>query len=351
MKFLSRVSLVAFAHSSIAIAALAQSSPNPYTITGQVIDEFGRGAPGVRVCAIPVVDDRPERGVFCGTSSDDGKFVIREQDAGTFKLMYEKMSEGYVPQRWSFYRHPSIVIPEVTVDDENRSASASVMLGPKSGVLTGRAVDALTSLPLENIQITLCRNAAPTNCFRDTVKSATGTFRVMTSPESFTVRITADGFEDWVANGGSAKQASPFFVASGESLDLFVAMNRKKETEGKAISEAEKSVSTHLPAPIQVAPADFAKLDVFPRATKLEWSPVEGAVSYKLEVDYCQGRGEECISPRPHPLGMKANSPLTDTSFQFNFTGAQPGRWRVWAVDKDGREGFKSPWRLFTYLR
>ena len=32
------------------------------------------------------------------------------------------------------------------------------------------------------------------------------------------------------------------------------------------------------------------------------------------------------------------------------FVGAQPGRWRVWAVDKEGREGFKSPWRLFVYL-
>jgi hypothetical protein len=348
MKFLSSVSVIAFAHLSLAAAVLAQS-PSPYIISGQVIDEFGRSAPDVRVCAIPVVDDRPERGVFCGTSSDDGKFVIREREAGRFKLIYEKMSDGYVPQRWSFYRHQSIVIPEVTVNDESRSASASVMLGPKGGVLTGKAVDGSTNLPLEDIQVTLCRSAEPKNCFRDTVKSPTGRFRMVTSPDSFTVKITADGFEDWVGPSGPATKASPFFVASGESLDLLVVMNRQKVTEGKAISDAEKSVWGHLPAPVQLAPAEFARLNEYPRATKLEWSSVEGAVSYKLEVDYCQGREDECISP--HPLPLKASSPLTETSFQFNFIGAQPGRWRVWAVDKDGREGFKSPWRLFIYLR
>jgi hypothetical protein len=348
MQFLFRVSIVAFAYSSVVIAALAQSA-KPYTISGQVIDESGRGVPGVRVCAIPVVGDRPERSVFCGTSNDDGEFVIREQDAGRFKLMYEKMSDGYVPQRWSFYRHPSIVIPEVTVDDENRSASASVRLGPKSGVVTGKAIDASTNLPLEDIQVTLCRSAEPSNCFRDTVKSVTGRFRILASPEAFTVKVAADGFEDWVGPVGPARQASPLFVASGESLDLLVVMNRKKGTEGTAISDAEKSVWAHLPAPVQLAPADLAKIDEYPRTTKLEWSPVEGAISYKLEVDYCQGREQECISP--HPLALKANSPLTETSFQFNFIGAQAGRWRVWAVDKDGREGFKSPWRLFTYLQ
>jgi hypothetical protein len=48
-----------------------------------------------------------------------------------------------------------------------------------------------------------------------------------------------------------------------------------------------------------------------------------------------------------NPLMTKLNS----TSYEFGFAGAQPGRWRVWAVDKDGREGFKSPWRTFVYLQ
>jgi hypothetical protein len=31
--------------------------------------------------------------------------------------------------------------------------------------------------------------------------------------------------------------------------------------------------------------------------------------------------------------------------------GAQPGRWRVWAMDKDRRPGVKSPWRRFIHSR
>jgi hypothetical protein len=53
----------------------------------------------------------------------------------------------------------------------------------------------------------------------------------------------------------------------------------------------------------------------------------------------------------PHSLELRTNSSLTETSFEFDFIGAQPGRWRIWAIDKDGREGFKSPWRVFIYVR
>lgn len=349
MRLLYKFLFAAFAYSLLAIGALAQAqSPTSYTISGQVLDESGRAVRGVSVCAIPTVNDRPEKGVSCGTSGDDGKFLIRARETGTFKLMYEKMSEGYVPQRWAFYRHPSIVMPEITVNDESPAASALVTLGPRAGALTGKALDGSTNLPLENIQVTLCRSADRTNCYRDTIKSGDGKFRLMTSPEAFTVRIASDGFEDWIGPVGTASQAAPMFVASGDSLDLLVVMNRKKETVNKPISEAEKSVSIHLAAPVPLAPADSEKFDHYPRVTKLEWSSVEGAASYRLEVDYCQDRAEQCRNP--HPFTQKGTTPITETSFEFTFLGAQAGRWRVWAVDKDGREGFKSPWRMFTYL-
>jgi hypothetical protein len=348
MKFLSRILITLFAYSLIVTAAFAQSS-SFYTISGQVVDEFGQAVAAVRVCAIPLANDLPGRNVFCGTSGDDGKFVIREREAGRFRLLYEKVSDGYMPQRWSFYRIPSVVLPEVTVDDQNPSASASVRLGLKSGALTGRAIDASTGLPLEDIQITLCRAADPKNCYQGAVKSADGKFRVLASQEPFTVRIAADGFKDWIAPGGSEKQPSPLVVASGESLELQVAMYRRKVTEAKAINDAEKQVGIYLPAPVQQSPADFAKLNGYPRATKLEWSPVEGAASYEVEVDYCRGGVREvCLDP--HSLQLKS-SPLMETSLEFNFIGEQPGRWRVWAIDKDGREGFKSPWRVFIYVR
>jgi hypothetical protein len=120
-----------------------------------------------------------------------------------------------------------------------------------------------------------------------------------------------------------------------------------------AMSESEKRAGVHLPAPVQLAPADNAKFKHYPRTTKLEWTPVAGAVSYTVDLDYCEGNQRDrsaCVDPQP--LILKENPPLKGilgTTYQFLFLGAQPGRWRVWAVDKEGRTGFKSPWRRFFY--
>jgi hypothetical protein len=37
------------------------------------------------------------------------------------------------------------------------------------------------------------------------------------------------------------------------------------------------------------------------------------------------------------------------TQYTFEFVGAQPGRWRVWAVDAGGKEGPKTGWWEFTF--
>jgi hypothetical protein len=40
---------------------------------------------------------------------------------------------------------------------------------------------------------------------------------------------------------------------------------------------------------------------------------------------------------------------ITGTSYNFNFVGKQPGRWRVWAVSATGEGGPKSGWWTFEY--
>ena len=47
----------------------------------------------------------------------------------------------------------------------------------------------------------------------------------------------------------------------------------------------------------------------------------------------------------------KVQSRLNNTNYTFVFVGAQPGRWRVWAVDAAGRPGRKSPWWEFRFTR
>jgi hypothetical protein len=50
--------------------------------------------------------------------------------------------------------------------------------------------------------------------------------------------------------------------------------------------------------------------------------------------------------------GRKYRSlPVTATEFEFDFVGAQPGRWRITAIYENGIMGEKSEWRIFRYTR
>lgn len=98
-----------------------------------------------------------------------------------------------------------------------------------------------------------------------------------------------------------------------------------------------------LPAPVLVSPRNGTIFSHYPRTTKLDWNPVAGAVKYKVEIQYCSpsGCGVWAVS---YPIVIRLTSDYT-----FNFVGAQPGRWRVWAIDANGKEGLKSAWWNFRY--
>jgi hypothetical protein len=99
-----------------------------------------------------------------------------------------------------------------------------------------------------------------------------------------------------------------------------------------------------LSAPTLTSPADGATFDIFPRTTRLQWEAVQGAAKYRVERAYCLSNCD--TDGTPYPL-----QDVDGTEFTFDFVGAQPGRWRVWAIDAQGVEGPKSPYRTFRYLR
>ncbi len=104
--------------------------------------------------------------------------------------------------------------------------------------------------------------------------------------------------------------------------------------------------SAALGAPQLLSPPDGAVFNAFPRTTTVTWSPVPGAAAYVVEWDY-QYRSV-WASEDNHALGtMRVTSPAAT----FGFVGAQPGRWRVHAVDATGAAGPKSEWRLFRYTQ
>ncbi|MCK4528327.1 choice-of-anchor D domain-containing protein, partial [candidate division WOR-3 bacterium] len=102
--------------------------------------------------------------------------------------------------------------------------------------------------------------------------------------------------------------------------------------------------------PTQLSPADGSVFSNYPRKTTLEWSAVPGATSYTVEIDcyHCCQSGKWCTD-----VGKtyKLVPNIKATSYTFNFVGAQPGRWRVWAVDAIGQERPKTGWWEFRYTR
>lgn len=96
-----------------------------------------------------------------------------------------------------------------------------------------------------------------------------------------------------------------------------------------------------LHAPSQLSPTSGTVFNKYPRRTVLRWSPVNGAASYMVEVEYHDTKWE--------PLTLKSTGKAT--RFEFDFVGKQAGRWRVWAVGSDGKESRKSSWWGFRYTK
>lgn len=353
MRGILKWSLLIPAYLTALLTTQAQS-PSPLTIRGETHDYSGQKVGGVRVCAMP---ENPVSGNLfpCMLTKADGKFLLHLSEAGKYKLIYDKSDADYMSPILPFWRHPAIPVPEVVLDSSNPSAYVSINIGPKSGVLTGKSVDVATGLPVENVLVTMCHAADPSVCYQISAKDKEGNFRVRAPHVPFTLKLSADGFDDWVGLGGSDRPEAPLSVDSATIVELPVYFKRRGDAVSKAISETEKQPGVNLQAPAQLSPADNSVFDIYPRKTRLQWKAVKGAASYAVEIDYCKGvrpDNPECVNPQP--LGVLDNPPtsgIVNTSYEFNFVGAQPGRWRVWAIDSAGREGFKSPWRRFRYMQ
>ena len=339
------------------LTSITAQLPSPYTIAGDLRDETGQLFSGATVCALEtdgkVVNVRDR---VCVESDAQGKFAINLSHAGNYQVVAEKMSEGYMPPYFPFYKDPKAPIAEVILSGETPSASVSVKLGPKSGLITGKVIDEATDLPVPDFVVWTWQARDVNARTHQVVKGQSGRFRILAPPVPFRMRVVAEGYEDWVMGGGvlislagARKGPGSLLVRTGGNSEFAVYLKRKNPLPGDSGGEMR------LPAPIQLAPQDNQVFNVFPRNTRLEWNPVAGAVSYALEVESCWRPQEgsrlpddgECINPAPY----EEKFGLHETTFEFFFKGAQPGRWRVWAIDKDRKRGIKSPWRRFTYLR
>jgi hypothetical protein len=124
---------------------------------------------------------------------------------------------------------------------------------------------------------------------------------------------------------------------------LRVTVINKDMTQDAAVSIAPGAgYTTALAMPPWMAP--FYGIFHATRRSFGEKFPAGRTIS--LEWDYKDDQG--WASERK---GAPARIRATERIATFRFSGAQPGRWRVWAVDASGADGPKSEWREFRYTR
>ena len=111
--------------------------------------------------------------------------------------------------------------------------------------------------------------------------------------------------------------------------------------------KSTSEVASPISVPRPLSPTDRTSFNQFPRTVTLAWEAVTSAKGYKVEIEFDTSDGR--ASPRWSTFGSITN--VNATTYTFDFIGAQPGRWRVWAVDAKGQDGPKSDWWVFFFTQ
>jgi hypothetical protein len=177
------------------------------------------------------------------------------------------------------------------------------------------------------------------NTLIDAEKQVSRLYRISAIPQSFF--ITKEG-KIAAYNRGTRREGE-----LRDGIEKALAGNIEEPALKVAERRGEpKPDPAALPAPKLVSPEHLSRFNHYPRTTVLVWEAVPGAAGYRVETDF--QAGGQWVSEEQ---GNAYSVDVTATTYKFNFVGAQPGRWRVWAFDARGREGAKSEWREFVYSR
>lgn len=112
---------------------------------------------------------------------------------------------------------------------------------------------------------------------------------------------------------------------------------------GCGMSSADKAFKAIVPE--LIAPQDGKVFTNYPRFVYLQWKPVSGVRRYLVEVE--MGRKEDKTwMPAPPDLNRTF---ANEEHVQIMFVGAQPGRWRVYAINENDVHSEPSEWWHFEF--
>jgi len=147
-----------------------------------------------------------------------GHFQIKHLWLGKFAVTAKKEDEGYPDISSGFYRNSKIA--PITLSLSHPSATDTIILGPKAGILVGTVADALTDAPLDPC-VDFHRASDPNN-FLSGTGLVNAKYRVLVpSDQDVIMKIWHEGYLPWYYPGANNKsEAKPLRLASGEERTL-----------------------------------------------------------------------------------------------------------------------------------
>ncbi len=273
-------------------------------------------------------------------SGENGDFTIRGLPPGDYLL---GVSIGTPPGSITSGMYPPTYFPGVP----NRAAAQVIHVGTaqqltgfvlplpsrlRQRTITGR-ITWPNGTPAEEAHVELTDHEFPDHQASGAPAGRDGTFRIEAVQTRSYTAVAVSGF------GVDALRSQPARLGAANNGPLTLVLPQPPTID----------------KPAQLSPAEGAVFSQSDRSTTLKWSAVPGARYYGIETDCGESnRGSTAISwGSEHGLGSPCSQSFMygPTTYTFNFIGAQPGRWRVWAVGQFGQKSPKTPWRQFRHTR
>ena len=168
-------------------------------VYGTVVSEYGSPVAAVKVTAKLISDNPVVRAIKYVETDASGHFQIDHLAWGEYKLFTQKVSDGYPNSASTFYSNASA--PRIRLTPQNQSATVTLNLGPKAGVVRGTIVDGVTGAPVD-ASVRLWRISNPNFWLEKPLRSQ---YLLLIPPNaSIGMEVSAEGYASWYYPGAPA---------------------------------------------------------------------------------------------------------------------------------------------------
>jgi hypothetical protein len=195
--------------------AYSQANHLSANISGNVIDQSGNPVPGATVYLVQqgIAFDVPRQRAV--KTDKNGLFDFRGGlDFGEYRVYSRKDSDGYPDYSDRFYAESNWESPTVDLTEEQASATVTVTMGNKAGVLIGQVVDARTRASVNAKLVFWDEEGNDHSVF------VHGKFRALLPPQkNLTMMVLMSGYR-------TQSPADPLWLEPGQQIRLDILASR-----------------------------------------------------------------------------------------------------------------------------